>query len=576
MPVPSASRGDVSTRGRAALVVACCLLVVLGGSGAAVAELRPAEAAAVASSGASSPVSGPVPGGPAAGLPIPAAGAPAAVAPAAPVAAAPARATGLACSVPPAPVEAASVPLCVHDHGAPHLAAGQAGAGSAPAVPVTCEADGRAGNRLQVVYVRGSGRPDRSAEVRDRLRRVVEVANGVVTRSSDGRRALRVVTDGACAVDVPRLTVPPEHLGSFGHLAASARAAGLTRSDRKYLLFVDDNRGCGLAEQYHDDRPGVENRNNDGNMLGAAWLPCWDGLLAAHEVMHLLGGVQPSAPRSTGAWGHCTDGHDVMCYPDGSGRRVSARCPSSWASLLDCGRDDYFSVAPAAGSYLSRAWNTANNSFLVGGGSAAPTVPSPPTRVTSSRTGETVSLRWAAPEQARSGVSAYEVVDLEARGQVLLSTGPGQHQAAVRLEPWRTYRLAVRARNGVGTSGTSGDERHQVGRAPAAPGGLSGLPAPAGGNLGVRLSWLPSQHAQEYLVHRDGRLVARTTAITWTDPVPVPLGQTVVHAVQAANAWGASPAASTSTIGAGLPSVSLAPRLAPLTPGAPAVSSLWR
>ncbi|HWG95197.1 MAG TPA: hypothetical protein VNU66_13345, partial [Mycobacteriales bacterium] len=334
--MPQPSRRPLLSRSASAAVPAAVLLLVLAvlaAAGPAAVDLRRAQAAAAVGPDAGStagpgrravvPATGP---GAAPAAPPPPSAAPAALAPA-PVSAA----LDAACDA----VRFAELP-CVHGHGpeAVHAAGGRHGA-SAPAVAVRCDGDGREGNRLQVVYVRAEGRPDRRPEVAERLRRVVAVANGVVTRSSDGRRALRVVHDASCAVDLPRLTVPRERLGAFAELAAAARQAGLSRVDRKYLLLVDDDRGCALAEQYHDDRPGTENRNNDGDMVAALWLPCWDGVLAAHEVVHLLGGVQPSAPRSTGRWSHCTDGHDVMCYPDGSGQRVTARCAASSATLLD-------------------------------------------------------------------------------------------------------------------------------------------------------------------------------------------------------------------------------------------------
>jgi hypothetical protein len=57
-------------------------------------------------------------------------------------------------------------------------------------VAVGCHGDGVSGNRGQVVYVRQSDRADRFGAVLGALRREVNVANGVFTRSSDGRRAV--------------------------------------------------------------------------------------------------------------------------------------------------------------------------------------------------------------------------------------------------------------------------------------------------------------------------------------------------------------------------------------------------
>jgi hypothetical protein len=65
-----------------------------------------------------------------------------------------------------------------------------------------------------------------------------------------------------------------------------------------------------------------------------------------------------------------------MCYDDHTLPTYSGalRCPISYRPLLDCGADDYFAIAPAAGSYLATHWNVADSGFLIGGGSGPPSV----------------------------------------------------------------------------------------------------------------------------------------------------------------------------------------------------------
>jgi hypothetical protein len=440
---------------------------------------------------------------------------------------------GLTCTV------VAGAKLCTHGDDR-HTAAGTSGSGSSPAVPIGCAGDGRSDNRVQVVYVRQSDRPDRFGSVFPTIRQDVDVANGVFSRSSDGRRALRVVTDSGCTVAVDRVTVSPGQAGSFSETVGALRAAGRNRIDRKYLVFMDNSNGCGLGEYYLDDRGAISNRNNDGNMYAVVYTPCWDGVTVAHELTHMFGGVQASAPHSTGNYGHCTDQYDVMCYRDGSGLSMTLRCAYSQATILDCGRDDYFSVGPAGGSYLAQHWNTASNSFLIGGGPAIPVPPSPPTNVSGSRSGDNVRMVWGTPDQARSGISAFDVVDLAANA-VLMSVPGNARSATVTLTPWRTYRIAVVARNAAGSSEPAGGQQFMVGRPPDQPTGTMATYTVQQTAVHIQLAWSAPQHVSSYAVFRDGRPVGVTTSATWVEPGTSTVGQRYTYSVQARNDWGVSP-----------------------------------
>ncbi len=270
------------------------------------------------------------------------------------------------------------------------------------------------------------------------IRREVGVANGVFHRSSDGRRRLRVVTDGRCDVAVDRVTLSPGQLGSFTETIKALRASGHARIDRKYLLFVDTHGGCGLAEQYLDDGAAVNNRTTTATCsppstprAGRASSPRTSSPTASAASSRALPGRPVARPLHRPAHvlpRRLRQAESLVV----TSKQMTVRCDSRHATLLDCGRDDYVSVAQLAGSYLATYWNTASNSFLVGGGPALPTPPSAPTAVTSSRSGDVVRIGWGTPDQAGSGLTAFHVVDLAASGRLLTSVGGGAARRASR------------------------------------------------------------------------------------------------------------------------------------------------
>ena len=85
----------------------------------------------------------------------------------------------------------------------------------------------------------------------------------------------------------------------------------------------------------------------------------------------------------------------VMCYPDDPAAPAMTypcpRIPGVMSQVYDCGGDDYFNVAPAAGTYLADHWNLYDNRFLAacadaapacGGTTALQTNPQPPVSTT--------------------------------------------------------------------------------------------------------------------------------------------------------------------------------------------------
>jgi hypothetical protein len=236
-------------------------------------------------------------------------------------------------------------------------------------VAPSCSGTGTDGNRVQVLYVHQVGGPSRYARVLPTLRN--EVANvddvfAVSAQQTGGQRRVRWVHDAGCRPVIKDVTLPRGALGSdFWGTIAALKKLGFTNPHRKYLMFADATQLCGIGTFYDDDR--TSGNANDGTNASYSRVDsgCWSAShsVAAHELTHNLGGVQPHAPHAT-RYGHCFDESDLMCYDDGSGTPMRTACAAAQEQLLDCGHEDYFNTRPAPSSFLARHWNTARSSFL--------------------------------------------------------------------------------------------------------------------------------------------------------------------------------------------------------------------
>ena len=361
------------------------------------------------------------------------------------------------------------------------LAAATASAGSgggAVTGAVRCIGDGMTGNRVQAVYAYPASGVDNYAEIAPFIRLWSGVVDAVFNDSAaetGGVRHVRFVTNPGCTLNVAKVGLSPAGIASLSGTAAELAAQGFDRPDRTYLVWVDAYVFCGLATVKPDDRPSPDNANNgDGQPGPVARIDrgCWGGVdpsIEAHELVHLLGGVQPSAPNANDNF-HCTDDAEVLCYdddgvPDGlvwaHGRQVPLRsvCGRAHERLLDCGHDDYFHTDPRPGSYLAGHWNVADSSFLTADGPAAdrdvkaprPTAPRPAVVGAIGGGRVPVRLRWASRDRDAVGFWLWKSVDGRP-WRFVPAANPSASESVLSLEKGHRYRFLVHAYDEAGNA----------------------------------------------------------------------------------------------------------------------------
>ena len=319
------------------------------------------------------------------------------------------------------------------------------GPSSAGTLTPLCSGDGVSGKRTQVIYARSSDRADRYSTYLSSFRTWAADADRIYAASAaetGGVRRLRFVHDSSCTISVANAVMPASGDDTFGNTITALKNLGFNRTDRKYMVFVDANVYCGIGNIDGDDQAGAANLNNGGPDFGRTDAGCWGGSTAAHEHMHNIGGVQLSAPHTSGGW-HCTDEYDLMCYSDTPHHpAMVTTCPDTARNrLFDCNHDDYFNTKPAPGSYLATKWNAANSQYLIGGGqsqwgyvwadqpSAASYTPSTTYQVNSSGATNTIT---------RSSTGAYAVrfPNLAASAGTVHVTAYGSGSESCKVSSW--------------------------------------------------------------------------------------------------------------------------------------------
>ncbi|WP_117211068.1 ricin-type beta-trefoil lectin domain protein [Allorhizocola rhizosphaerae] len=279
--------------------------------------------------------------------------------------------------------------MCTHGPDAPPPGSGldvkrpvplTAATADGPQLQAVCEGDGVSGKRVEVLYIHGS--TNRYSQVVEQLRSLAEQVDTIYyesARETGGERRVRYVTEtvnGACRPVVRDVQISDSALNAndWAPLLNAVRAAGYTRTDRKYLQFTESRVYCGIGGFAGDTSKSDNNRSNSGPEYARADAGCWSAGVAAHELGHTLGAVNNNAPNASG-YAHCEDEWDVMCYKDHANTVIRTVCTDrAHDNRLDCGHDDYYHTNPPAGSYLAQYYNVADNHFLIRGpGGPTPT-----------------------------------------------------------------------------------------------------------------------------------------------------------------------------------------------------------
>lgn len=275
---------------------------------------------------------------------------------------------------------------------------------------ITCEGDGKSGYRVEAMYVHASDKPNRYQQFINDFPVFASTANDIFVKSGNqtgSPRSIRFVTDASCKLVVSNITISASGDDSMGNTISELRSKGFTRTDRKYMIWMDATVLCGVGGVTNDTRPGQDNPANIGPSYGRSDSGCWGKSTEAHELIHNLGGVQKNAPNNGSQNQHCNDEWDVMCYKDASQTEMRFICPESEKAILDCNKDDYFNTSTniPASNYLSKNWNTANNRFLIKGAPGGTNPPNPPPPTPNDTVKPTISITAPTGATAVSGSS---------------------------------------------------------------------------------------------------------------------------------------------------------------------------
>lgn len=260
--------------------------------------------------------------------------------------------------------------------------------------PIVCATSG---HRIKVAYSSTANPAIPTTAEKDAILSIVrrmnyKIAEESIRSSGSGRilRMMRVDCDTNGQIRLHTFTSPSGSVSDVFEAAKTALGAPTQQDSVKNLIFFDGNDPGGAAGYggVFDDPLKASSDGVKGNLNrifttsaviynpgGFDPLGYWNDHATLHELFHTMGAVQPTAPFGTERF-HCTDGIDVLCYPDGSaqsGKYSETRCPENGyfntpnGTPLDCEYDSYFDTLEESGEWLNTHWNVGGveNPFLI-------------------------------------------------------------------------------------------------------------------------------------------------------------------------------------------------------------------
>src|SRR5207253_1545911 len=123
--------------------------------------------------------------------------------------------------------------------------------GTAAATATQCYGTGSDGARVKLIYAHASNVTDRFATYKSSLATWAAAADGVFVNSAaetGGTRHVRFVTDSSCNPIIDDVTLSTSGDDNLNNTISELRNKGYSASDRKYLVWVDANVYCGIAQ----------------------------------------------------------------------------------------------------------------------------------------------------------------------------------------------------------------------------------------------------------------------------------------------------------------------------------------